>query len=59
MQEEILKGRGWCMRTLQKGGMVRKDGIIKGRDDVGRNFKGEGWCMRTLQREGWCRRLVL
>ena len=40
------KGEGWCMRTLLKGGMVRKEGIIKkggmmqedvvnGRDDAG------------------------
>ena len=48
------------MRTLQKGGMVRKEGIIKGRDDAtgrykrrddaGGHYKREGWCMRTLQK---------
>ena len=30
------------MRTLQKGGMVQKEGIIKGRDDAGGCYKWEG-----------------
>ena len=34
------------MRTLQKGGMVQKEGIIKGRVDAGGHFKWEGWCRR-------------
>ena len=28
------KGDGWCMRTLQKRGMLRKEVIIKGRDSA-------------------------
>ena len=36
-----MGGRGkWCMRTSQKGGMVQKEGIIKGRDDAGGHDKG-------------------
>ena len=48
------------MRALQKGGMVRKKGIIKGRDDArgsykrrddaGGHYQREGWCMTTLQK---------
>ena len=30
------------MRTLEKGEMVRKEGIIKGRDDAGGQYKWEG-----------------
>ena len=45
---------------IAKGGMVWKEGIIKGRDDAGGLYKRkddagghyirEGWCMRTLQK---------
>ena len=37
----IYKVEGWCMRTLQKRGMVQKEGIIKGRDDAGGHYKGD------------------
>ena len=36
------------MRKLQKGGIVKKEGIVKGRDDTGRHYKMERWCRRTL-----------
>ena len=36
------------MRTLQKEGMVQKEGIIKGRDDARGHYKREGWCRRAI-----------
>ena len=30
------------MRTMQKGAMVRKEGIIKGRYDAGESYMWEG-----------------
>ena len=46
------------MTTLQKGAMVRKEAIIKGRDDArgrykrrddaGGHYKSKGWCMRAF-----------
>ena len=53
-----FKGEGWCMQTLQKGGMVWKGGIIKGRDDARGRYKRRDdagghykRCMRTLEKE--------
>ena len=57
-KEDIVTGtndkEGWCMSTLQKGGIVQQEGIIKGRDediingrdDAGGQYKREGWCTR-------------
>ena len=39
MQEDMIKGEGWCMRTLQNGGMVQKEGIINRRDNAGGRYK--------------------
>ena len=44
MQEDVIKrrddggghynGKGWCLRKLQKGGIVQEEGIITGGDDA-------------------------
>ena len=62
MQENVIKrwgdagghnkGEGWCIRTLQKGGMVQKD-TTKGTDRVhGGQYQRGGIVQRTLQKVG-------